>query len=123
MMEGVLTCIIDMEDSVAAGDAADKVQVYKNICGVFRGTLQASVLKNGVAETRKMNEDIWFRDEQGRVKIIQGRALAIVKNVGHHMFTDSVLTADGRPVPEGFLDCLVTVAAALPDLRGMGRLY
>jgi len=32
------------------------------------------------------------------------------------------ITADGKMVPEGFLDCLVTVAGALQDLRGSANM-
>ncbi|CAE7533883.1 glcB, partial [Symbiodinium necroappetens] len=93
-----------------------------NICGIFRGALEAPFVKDGKALTRKMNYDVWFRDAKGNVCTIPGRALALVRNVGHHMFTDAVLTSDGKFVPEGFLDCLVTTASALHDLRGTSRL-
>ena len=69
-----------------------------------------------------MRHDVWYRDDKGNTCTIPGRALALVRNVGHHMFTDMVLTADGKQVPEGFVDCLVTTAAGLQDLRGTGRL-
>jgi len=111
-----------MEDSVAAVDAEDKCKIYTNICGIFSGTLEAPFVKDGKALTRKMNPDVWYRDDKGNSHTVPGRAVALVRNVGHHMFTDMVLTADGKQVPEGFVDCLVTTAAALQDLRGTGRL-
>eukprot|EP00931_Biecheleriopsis_adriatica_P116374 TRINITY_DN92016_c0_g1_i1.p1 TRINITY_DN92016_c0_g1~~TRINITY_DN92016_c0_g1_i1.p1 ORF type:complete len:785 (-),score=185.93 TRINITY_DN92016_c0_g1_i1:124-2478(-) len=117
-VESALSTILDMEDSVSAVDAADKSKVYSNICGILRGTLEAPFVKDGKALTRKMNPDVSFRDEHGNQCTIPGRALALVRNVGHHMFTDMVLTSDGKQVPEGFVDCLVTTAAALHDLRG-----
>ncbi|CAE7737285.1 glcB [Symbiodinium sp. CCMP2592] len=120
--ESALTAILDMEDSVSAVDAEDKCKIYSNICGIFRGALEAPFVKDGKALTRKMNYDVWFRDAKGNVCTIPGRALALVRNVGHHMFTDAVLTSDGKFVPEGFLDCLVTTASALHDLRGTSRL-
>lgn len=118
-MEGPLTTILDMEDSVAAVDAEDKCRVYSNINGIFRGTLTASLTKRGEVFTRSMNRDISLRDTSGKATVIPGRAICLVRNVGHHMFTNAVLTDDGRPLPEGFLDCFITVASALQDLRGL----
>jgi len=121
-MESALTAILDMEDSVSAVDAQDKAVIYSNINGVFRGTLSAPMMKNGKATTRTMNSDVWFRDDRGNAKSIPGRVTALVRNVGHHMFTDAALTADGKPIPEGFLDCFFTVASALHDLRGTANI-
>merc|ERR1712050_286226 len=72
--------------------------------------------------TRTLSNDILFRGTSGRSACLPGRALCLVRNVGHHMFSDMVITSDGKPVPEGFVDCLVTVACALQDLRGSGSL-
>jgi malate synthase len=119
--ESALTAILDMEDSVSAVDAEDKSKVYTNICGVLRGTLCAPIMKGGKQLQRKMNGDIWMRDTDGKAKMIPGRSICLIRNVGHHMFTDMVVTKDGKPVPEGFLDCFVTAAAALHDLRGTGE--
>jgi malate synthase len=121
-MEGALTAIIDMEDSVAAVDAEEKCVLYGNINGIFRGSLSAPFMKGGKAITRKMNEDVLFRDDNGCSKTLPGTAVCLVRNVGHHMFTDAALTAEGNEIPEGFLDCFVTVASALQDLRGTGRI-
>eukprot|EP00928_Gymnodinium_smaydae_P024189 TRINITY_DN19655_c0_g1_i1.p1 TRINITY_DN19655_c0_g1~~TRINITY_DN19655_c0_g1_i1.p1 ORF type:complete len:746 (-),score=155.43 TRINITY_DN19655_c0_g1_i1:93-2330(-) len=121
-MESALTAILDMEDSVAAVDAEDKTKVYLNINGVFRGALSAPFIKNGKAFTRTMNNDISLRDEHGLSKKLPGRVICLVRNVGHHMFTDAVLTADGLPVPEGFLDCVMTVLSGFHDLRSTGTM-
>jgi malate synthase len=118
IMESALTAIIDMEDSVAAVDANDKARIYANVNGIFRGKLSAPFMKNGAAVTRQMNKDIRFRDDEGKATIVPGRAICLVRNVGHHMFTDSVLNAAGKPIPEGFLDCFITVASAIHDLKG-----
>mmetsp|Transcript_70515 Transcript_70515/g.147645 ORF Transcript_70515/g.147645 Transcript_70515/m.147645 type:complete len:765 (-) Transcript_70515:202-2496(-) len=117
-MEGPLTTILDMEDSVSAVDAEDKSKVYSNICGVFGGTLEAPFVKAGKSMVRRPNEDVHYRDINGDSASLPGRAVALVRNVGHHMFTDMAVTSDGRTIPEGFVDCLVTVSAALKDLRG-----
>ncbi|CAE8693571.1 unnamed protein product [Polarella glacialis] len=120
-VESALSAILDMEDSVSAVDAMDKSRLYSNICGVLRGSLEAPFVKDGQALTRCLNDDIWFRDAKGEASSIPGRGIAMVRNVGHHMFTDMVYTQDGKQVPEGFVDCIITVSAALHDLRGMSR--
>jgi len=117
-VEAALTTILDMEDSVSAVDAEDKAKVYSNICAALQGTLEAPYVKNGKSHVRQARPDVWFRDQKGDAQSIPGRALALIRNVGHHMFSDMVITADSKPVPEGFIDCLVTVAGALHDLRG-----
>merc|ERR1711963_1381359 len=71
---------------------------------------------------RRASPDVWFRDQKGDACSIPGRALCLIRNVGHHMFSDMIITADGKPVPEGFMDCLVTVAAALRDLSGSAEM-
>lgn len=121
-MESALSSILDLEDSVSAVDANDKCKIYSNICGIFKGSLEAPFVKDGKALTRRMNSDVWYRDEHGNSQSLPGRAICLIRNVGHHMFTDMVYTADGKQVPEGFVDCLITVAAALHDLRGTSRL-
>lgn len=122
-MESALSAILDMEDSVACVDAHDKSKVYTNIAGVFRGSLTADMVKDGKAFVRSMNSDIWLRDEKGDAKYLPGRSLCLVRNVGHHMFTDAVVTKEGRMIPEGFLDCVVTIACAIQDLKGGGNLH
>lgn len=117
-MESALTAILDMEDSVSAVDAEDKCKVYCNINGVFRGNLSAPFTKDGKAMTRTLGGDIWYRDERGMASMLPGRCIALVRNVGHHMFSDAVFTKDCKLVPEGFLDCAITVVSALHDLRG-----
>jgi len=123
IMESALTVIVDMEDSVSAVDAEDKAAVYANVNGVFRGTLTAPLMKRGKTITRSMRDDIWMRDNKGIMKSIPGRAVCLVRNVGHHMFTDAVLTSDDKPIPEGFLDCFMTVASAIHDLSATGKLH
>jgi malate synthase len=84
--------------------------------------LQAPFVKDGKAMTRRLNKDVWFRDAKGNAKTLPGRAVSLVRTVGHHMFTDMVVTKEGRPIPEGFVDALITVAASIHDLRGTGTL-
>jgi len=120
LVEAALTAIQDCEDSVAAVDAEDKVGVYRNWLGLMRGDLAASFAKGGRTETRRLDEDRSYNAPNGGELSLRGRSLMLVRNVGHHMMSDMV-TFDGRPVFETVVDALVTVTAALHDLKGARR--
>jgi malate synthase len=116
MMEAALSAICDLEDSVATVDAFDKCKSYSNWHGLMNGSLGAKFMKGGEELTRRMEEDKVFSSPDGKQFTLKGRALMLVRNVGIHMFTNAV-TKNGREIPEGFLDCMVTSLAASKDLK------
>jgi malate synthase len=121
VMESAVTTIQDCEDSVAAADGADKTEVYRNWLGLMKGTLTDTFVKNGKNITRTMAPDLHFRSPEGGDLTLHGRALLIVRNVGHLMTNEAVLLK-GEEVPEGILDAIITATIALYDLRGIGSL-
>ena len=121
VLEAAITTIEDCEDAVAAVDAADKATVYRHWCGIMKGTLETTFEKNGRPLTRRLNPDRSFITPAGGKLTLPGRSLLLVRNVGIHMHTDAVTTTDGKEIPEGFVDAMVTALAAIHDLKRKGK--
>jgi malate synthase len=118
ILEATPTTIQDCEDSRMAVDAEDKCRVYRNWLGLMKGTLEAAFTKNGTPMSRRLQPDVAYTAPDGGEIRLPGRSLMLVRNVGLHMYTDAVQTSGGEEIPETFLDAMVTVLAAMHDLRG-----
>ncbi|MGB0967320.1 MAG: malate synthase G, partial [Halocynthiibacter sp.] len=119
-MESAMSAIMDCEDSVAAVDAEDKVLAWGNWLGLMRGDLTEEIKKGDKTFTRALNPDLEITTPAGATEVLKGRALLLVRNVGHLMTNPAVLDAEGREAGEGFLDAMITVLGSMHDLAREG---
>lgn len=117
VLEAAVTTIQDLEDSVAAVDAEEKVEGYRNWLGLMKGTLEESIEKNDKTITRKLNADRTFKNVEGGETKVHGRSLMLLRNVGHLM-TNPAILVDGEEIYEGIMDALVTPLLSVADIRG-----
>lgn len=119
-LEAAITTIQDLEDSVAAVDAEEKVEGYRNWLGLMKGDLQESIEKNGKTITRALNKDRTVQNLIGGTTTLHGRSLMLLRNVGHLM-TNPAILVDGEEVFEGIMDALVTPLLTIADIRGQNE--
>jgi malate synthase len=121
VLESALSTIQDCEDSIAAVDAADKTAVYANWLGLMKGDLAETINKGGKQTKRTLKPDRTYSSAAGEPISLPGRSLLFIRNVGHLMTSDAILTANNEEVPEGILDALITSLIAVHDLNGTSK--
>ncbi|WP_049236758.1 malate synthase G [Moraxella canis] len=121
ILEAAVTTIQDLEDSVAAVDAAEKVEGYRNWLGLMKGDLTEVMEKNGKTITRRLNEDRTYTDLDGNTQTLHGRSVMLLRNVGHLM-TNPAILVDGEEVFEGIMDGVITPLLTIVDLKGENTL-
>ncbi|NJM32641.1 MAG: malate synthase G [Limnobacter sp.] len=120
VLEAALSTILDLEDSVAAVDAADKTLGYRNWLGIVKGTLTEEVHKGSQTFVRRLNADRHYTGANNLPLTLHGRSLLFLRNVGHLMTNPAILFGNNQQIPEGIMDAVITTTIALHDLQGHG---
>jgi malate synthase len=121
IVEAALSTILDLEDSIAAVDAEDKLLAYRNWLGILQGTLTEQVHKGGKSFTRGLNKDRVYKNTRGDGEVrLHGRSLLFLRNVGHLMTNPAILWDGGKEIYEGIMDAVITTAIAMVDLQQKG---
>ena len=115
LMESAISTILDCEDSVATVDAEDKILAYRNWLGLIKGNLESNFLKNNENIKRVLNKDVSFTGVDQKEKILKGRSLMLIRNVGHLMTTPAILNEDSNEIGEGIMDAIITTLIATHD--------
>ncbi len=121
ILEAAVTTIQDLEDSVAAVDAEEKVEGYRNWLGLMKGDLSETLEKNGKTINRTLNADRTYTDLNGNLQTLHGRSVMLLRNVGHLM-TNPAILVDGKEIYEGIMDALITPMLTAIDIRGENAL-
>jgi malate synthase len=121
VLEAAITTIVDLEDSIAAVDAEDKIVAYRNWLGVIRGDLTDTFAKGVQTVTRALAGDREWTGPDGVKFALPGRSLLFVRNVGHLMTNPAILLPDGSEIPEGIMDAVITSAISAQDVAGLGK--
>jgi len=116
-LEAAVSAIMDCEDSVACVDAEDKVEAYRNWLGLMKGDLTATFRKGEETVERALHPDLVCTGPDGEEISVKGRALMLVRNVGHLMTNPAILDRDGNEVFEGLIDAMATTLIAMHDLK------
>ncbi|MEM9060402.1 MAG: malate synthase G [Pseudomonadota bacterium] len=117
LVEAAVTTIMDLEDSIAAVDAQDKVLAYGNWLGLMKGDLEEEVTKDGTTFTRKLNDDRSYISPDGTPFFLKGRSMMLLRNVGHLMTNPAILDRDGNEAYEGLMDALIGTLCSMHDLK------